>query len=311
MRIDKKPFRAADAILMADMHLRDTQPKCRRDDYWEAQETKITFIHELQVKHNCPILIAGDVFHEAKPSHYLLQWAIGFLPKGIVCIPGQHDLPQHNPELFLHSGLGVLYSAGNVRVLHKGWPGHETFDLVIWGFGWGSELKPVDPLFKEHKKEIALVHRLINRPTGDRTFPSADSPYEIMDRLEGFDLIVSGDNHLPFVVKRGKQLLVNPGSMMRMTADQIDHRPRVYLWYADTNEVEPAYLPIEGGVIDRSHIEEPEARDARLEAYEARLREGVEVGVSFDDNMKEYIRKNKVEKPVADKVYEAMEDKKK
>ncbi len=95
--------------------------------------------------------------------------------------------------------------------------------------------------------------------------------------------------------------------MMRMTADQADHRPRVYLWFADTNEVEPVYLPIEEGVVDRSHIEEAEAKDARLAAYESRLREGVEVGVSFEKNMEEYLRKNRVEGEVSSLVYEAME----
>jgi hypothetical protein len=43
------------AILTADWHLRDTQPICRTDDFWESQWIKANYIMELQRKYGCPV----------------------------------------------------------------------------------------------------------------------------------------------------------------------------------------------------------------------------------------------------------------
>ncbi len=94
---------------------------------------------------------------------------------------------------------------------------------------------------------------------------------------------------------------------MRMAADQIDHKPRVYLWYADDNTVEPVYLPIQKGVVSREHIEKQEKEDERMEAYKTRLKAGVKIGISFENNMKRYLHKNKVDKMVEKEIYNAME----
>ena len=160
-------------------------------------------------------------------------------------------------------------------------------------------------------KKIALIHTLVNCPGDDASKTGAASAEAIFKQMPGFDLIVSGDNHKPFTVrsKDGKQLLVNPGSMMRSKADQIDHKPRVYLWYAEDNTVEIVYFPITQGVVSREHIEKKEAKGNRHTAFVSSLREGVEVGGSFEGNMKKYIRANKVEKDVEEIVYSCMEDK--
>ena len=60
---------------------------------------------------------------------------------------------------------------------------------------------------------------------------------------------------------------MNPGSIYRMEASQENHKPRVYLWYAETNTVEPVYIPIESGVISREHLETKEERDIRINAF--------------------------------------------
>jgi hypothetical protein len=93
---------------------------------------------------------------------------------------------------------------------------------------------------------------------------------------------------------------------MRTTADQVDHRPRVYLWYGSDNHVEPVYLPIEEGVVDRSHIDLREEKDERIEAYVSRLSEEVEIGLDFLANLEAYFRANRTRKDVADKVWSSI-----
>jgi len=102
--------------------------------------------------------------------------------------------------------------------------------------------------------------------------------------------------------------LVNPGSLMRSSADQIDHKPRVYLWWAENNQVEPVYLPVEQDVIDRTHIESQEVKDRRMESYISRMSEDVEIGLSFEENLKSYFAIKRIRKPVQDKAWRAMPD---
>jgi hypothetical protein len=93
-----------------------------------------------------------------------------------------------------------------------------------------------------------------------------------------------------------------------MSADQIDHKPRVYLWYADTNTVEPVYLPIKQGVITREHIDNKENRDERMDAFVRQLKNSdMEISLSFTNNMETYLSKHKVRKGVKDKIAIAME----
>jgi len=93
---------------------------------------------------------------------------------------------------------------------------------------------------------------------------------------------------------------------MRTTADQADHKPRVYFWYAQENRAEPIFLPIEENVIDRSHIDMAEAKDERIEAYVSRLSEELEIGLDFQGNLETYFRSNRTRKGVQDKVWGSM-----
>ena len=120
-----------------------------------------------------------------------------------------------------------------------------------------------------------------------------------------YDLILTGDNHKPFVVEHEGRILVNPGSMMRTTADQIDHKPRVYLW--DGERVEPVYLPIAKDVISREHIDIGKDRDHRIGAYVDRLNTRYEIGLDFKKNMVDHFKANRTRKEIKERVWGAME----
>jgi len=294
-----------DAILCSDLHLREDTPTCRTDDYWKAQWGKVQWLRKLSLRHNCPILCAGDIFHHWKPSPYLIRMAHVFLPKMMV-VAGQHDLPQHNLGLLEKSGLGVLEKTGKVYFpapLDRTIEGYPYG--IIQGFSYGEELKPAKPPYR-----IAIVHRFTWK--GKPPWPGAPEEgnvKRVMKELRGFVLIVTGDNHIPFEKRNDQgQLLVNPGSMMRMTADQADHHPRVYLWYARKNQIIPKYYPIEEGVICRKHLDEKTERDKRMDAYVSRLREDVEISLSFEQNIEEFMRKNKINKHIQRIVWKALEE---
>jgi DNA repair exonuclease SbcCD nuclease subunit len=294
-----KPQRKVSAILCSDFHLREDSPVCRTDSFFEAQAKKIKFIKDLQTQHNCPILMAGDLFHAWKSSPFLLAWAIQYLPDNIVAIPGQHDIPQHSMELLHKSGIYVLEQAGKIKLLRE----NESIvfgGYTVHGYPFGS--KP-----KKNEKEIALWHNLVwqgKMPWPGCTDPNAD---EVLDTYQNYALIVTGDNHKSFVVRDKDRLLVNPGSITRQNTDQVSHRPRVYLWYAETNTVEIEYLPISDGVISREHLDVVEKRDERIAAFISRLSNDWESDIDFEQNLERFFKENRVKQETKGIIYKSLE----
>jgi DNA repair exonuclease SbcCD nuclease subunit len=301
-RTRQRSNKKADLILTADWHLRDDQPVCRTDNYFQTQEKKIEFVCELQEKHDCSVIHAGDLFNKAKASPKLEILAINTLPSYFYTIAGQHDLPNHNLNKIDESSLGVLFSA---KMLN---PGFEI-DIYFAGLSYGDDFSKI-PKPEKRKYEwgkILVAHTFIQKPRDKQDkIIGGSAALSFLKKHKDFKLIVTGDNHKTFVVEHEGRLLVNPGSMMRMTAGQTNHKPCVFLYYADTNTVQPVYLPIEDGVISREHIEEEEKKDKRFQAFVQRLNTDYEVSLSFEKNMKTHITQNKVRKGVSSVIWEAM-----
>jgi len=278
------------------------------DDYQKAQWKKIEFIRRLQMKYDCVVLHGGDLFHHWKPSPQLLSTTILNLPAKFHTIYGQHDLPTHNFELRHKSGIHTLETDSTLTVLDECHFGQGPTD----GSFQKSKLNisQVDSKFPEYLETghaILVWHKMVwqgKKLWPDQTDPSAK---RILKQYPQFDLILTGDNHKPFVEEYEGRLLVNPGSMMRMTADQIDHEPRVYLWYAEDNTVKPVYLPIEFEVITREHITRTEERNDRIDAFISKLDTEWEASISFEENLERFAKSNNVRQSVMDIIIKAIE----
>lgn len=269
-------------ILCADIHLRDDIPVARTDDYWKAQEKKFNFILQLSGEHACPIFVAGDFFDKAKSSQYLEQWVICQIKKmsynDIYVIPGQHDLPNHNLTLYEKSSLRVLEAAGLIKFLHQEYDESDYTGLIELPGG----------------RIIRMVHTMVYemRPIHDSIEGTKAS--RMLKRYKQCDVVLTGDNHLTFTCTDEKgRSLVNPGSMMRMDADQQNHKPSVFLWYND-NRIEQVFLPLlVKKAVSREHLEKKEFRNVQLQTLIKRIKNDYEVGVSFEKNLKALFRKNK------------------
>lgn len=314
----------ADAILTADWHIRGTKPVCRTDDFIKAQSKKLYFIMDLAQAHECPILIAGDLGLTPMWGDELINW---FLDRTlhynipIIVTPGQHDLPYHNLKKWEQAALGILEKKSeNFEVMsYKNISDEMLLDWrvvtfhnrnhTLFTFPYGVPIRNISKKdYEIEGRQIALMHRMVIRSQNKKLWESqkAHSAKWFLKKNSHFDLIVSGDNHQSFAIEHDGRWLVNPGSLMRTTAGQIGHKPSVYLWYAKTNEVERVKLPIEQGVIDREHIDIKDSRDKRIEAYIDTMKEYQELGLSFDNNMSEFLKANKPHKKVKQKIREAM-----
>lgn len=277
-----------DFILTADWHLREDTPVCRTDNFWEAQWKKVDFVSELQKKYNCPILHAGDLFHHWKPSPYLLSKTIEHLPKEFYTVYGNHDLPQNTIELKEKSGVFTLWKANALRILSQG--------------HWGTN--DFSGAWELNSKSIYVWHKFVY--VGKEPFPGAKGKARaILNKYPQFDLIVTGDNHQSFVYPFNGRLLVNCGSLMRQSADQINFEPKVWLYYAADNSVEPVIIPHDKTAVTREHITTIEQRDERLDAYISRLNDNIQTTLSLEENMKRFLAKNRIRgqvKKIIDKV---------
>jgi hypothetical protein len=103
------------------------------------------------------------------------------------------------------------------------------------------------------------------------------------------------------------RLLVNPGCLTRQTAAFADFKPRVYLYYAQTNTVEPVYLPIEEGTVSREHIDRTDSRDARIDAFVSRLSDEWEAGISIEENLERFAQANDIRESVMQIIHKAIE----
>lgn len=276
-----------DLILTGDWHLRESIPVCRTDNFWEAQWSKVRQIRDLQQQYQCLVIHSGDLFDHWKPSPYLLSETMENLPDQFYTVYGNHDLPQHNLELVNKSGIHTLEIAERLKTLS--------------GAHWGQDL------VSDETSPWTVWHVMTYQ--GKVPWPGCTdlSAKQILQKYPQFDLIVTGHNHKSFVEELDGRLLVNPGSLTRQTADQEDHEPKVYLYYASTNTVVPHILKHEKGVISREHIDRTEHRNERLEAFVQLLSEEYEHGISFEENLERFCQVNNVRKSVTDIIRKAIE----
>jgi DNA repair exonuclease SbcCD nuclease subunit len=306
-RIGKQPS----ALLTSDWHLREDTPICRTDSYWNSMWKKVDFISNLQKKWNIPVLHGGDLFDKARPSLNLVRETMLHIPDEFYTVYGQHDLVNHSLDLTNKCGIDVLSVAKKLHVLGTISYCNDN-NLVVDGFHWGQEPKDTVQaieIFKQTSplmKKILVWHQMVWQ--GKKPYPTCtDAPASSVIKKYPYDLLLFGDNHKTFVEQYEGRLLINPGSLMRMDADQIDHKPCVFLWYASDNTVQQVFLPIEEGVISREHLDVKEERDNRITAFVEKLSDNYSVSLSFEENLSEFMKVNNVEKSVREIIYKSIE----
>jgi DNA repair exonuclease SbcCD nuclease subunit len=281
------------AILTADWHIRADVPKCRVDDYFGTMEKKLNFIINKSNKLRAPILIAGDIGDKPQWPNWLLEWFIGIcsqLENDLIVIPGQHDLPSHNIDLWRKSGIGVLHSDRTIRLLET------PLGTIVHALH-----------IPNRDLDIAMIHDLIIKDKIEWPDQQATKALSLLKKFPEYNLILSGDNHKTFTTKHQGRILVNPGSLMRMAADQIDHKPSVFIWYSD-NSIEQLYLPIKKEVIDRTYLDKKSLKESAIRGLILDFKKGFKAEFSFEDNLKQHFKKHRTQKRVQEKIWEAYDN---
>jgi predicted phosphodiesterase len=284
----RKSKKEVNAILTADWHLRETTPICWAGDFQKVQWESVDFVSELQKIYNCPVVHSGDLYDHWKPSPWLLSETIEHLPDQFYTVYGNHDLPQHNLELKIKCGIYTLQQAGMVTVLPE--------------CSWGQVPK---------NGSFTLYNMLVWHTftfQGKEPFPGCIAPKgsKLLKQYPNYDLILTGDNHTPFVEEYEGRILVNPGPLMIQDASEVD-LPRVYLWHSEDNTVTPVYLPFEDAWITEEHLEKEKERESRITSFVTRLNSDWKATMSFEDNLQVFENTNTVQPSIMQIVYKSLE----
>ena len=221
-----------------DIHIMDTTPRSRVDDYRAAILNKLeqmgAVCRELNVD---AAIIAGDLFNAKEPlknSHGMVRELIrvfGQFNCPVYMIEGNHDLLANNLQSINTQPLGVLFEDGTlirmrehiieddgVKVSLVGIPYQENLDLTTLKI----------PPKGDAVAQICAMH-LYASPTPGMLFKERIYGYRELVDL-GPDVFVIGHYHLDQGVRREKEKwFINIGSISRgsLTDEHLDHKPQI------------------------------------------------------------------------------------
>ena len=270
-------------LAFADLHLRESRPVCRPDDedWIKTQERVINFIAETAEKENVDqIIIAGDVFDSWKnKSMFFLNKCATWLQRlsmnvGVMAIPGNHDFYSTDLKVLESTPYGLFTKFG------------------IWfdpdDYWFASKYLHIDKEPKPRDKLVCVVHRCLY--LNEKPYPGIPETGNVEYFVKHFirpncRLVISGDNHQPFVCQIDDTLVVNCGSVFRMRSQQANYTPAVWLCEVDKNRAnaKPIYIPLECKI--KSHF----ITNNTLKDVVGDITGTFEVG-EFSDNFKNLVK---------------------
>ena len=276
-------------VCSSDWHLRDTVPICRLDknEYYNRQFEKVKFITELSESKALPLLLAGDLFDRCSASFKLINNIMDYLPKDCISCAGNHEEPNHNYDLIRNSPFSIIS-----RQFRHGTTQQFSLDINHWNY----KIQRVNKV--DDAPRVLLTHELVWHK--DKPFPTLDdttNAYSVMNKYKEYDIIVSGHVHNSFVVRKGKQLLINAGSIMRMSATQKDFKPSVYIVHDDLS-YERVFIPIEKDVVSDKHLIKKKEKEIAFDKFVAKLQFKTETKLDFRDNINSFFNENKIKQNV-------------
>jgi len=280
-------------LIVGDLHLRVRPPRRRREaDFAGVCLGKLRQIIEIGRADADAVVQVGDFFDSPDPSKGLIAAVIDAMkeaPKPWYVIHGQHDLRYHSQEAASRSALRILEAAGVVRILNAEGRlvGRRGECICLTGASFGQ----VPPECLDEGFNILVAHAMV----GDKPlWPGHDltGPEEYARKHPGFSVYLFGDYHYPFSVRVGDAWVINPGAVLRLTADERDRsrRPKVVLFDTETGEPEDIYLDAapEAGAFDlEGYADDAAAEEAKASfaGMAEALRRTGRLGVNFKENL--------------------------
>ena len=294
-------------VATSDWHIMAKPPRKRREGFIAEQYDKIEEINhytrDIALEHpewEVYLLNAGDLHDKARIPRWLSSHYISMLTSPLftstfthIACAGQHDQIYHSTKLD-DTSLQALYAAGCVQRYGRG------IKTADWGVRDGFD-------------DVLVTHICCTERVNEFIEYSV-TPKQLL-RQRKARVIITGDYHVAHYYKEGGRLVVNPGSIMRLSSDEIDRKPSIYLVDLDEAEVlDQVFLDVKpaGEVFDLSRIDEDkeekkqkQERDKRFEKYIDKIKEK-SVRPDFDVMLEKVIKLRKPSDAVKQEIDEAM-----
>lgn len=223
-----KPFTFVHA---ADLHLGYAQYNLdvRREDFNRAFQEVVDKTIELKPD---LIILAGDIFHTARPSNITLENAITNLRRlkdaeiPVLTVDGSHDSA---PNVITGSILSPLDSAGLIHYLPRyegaSWRNVSCYVYGIPNFRTPRRTMEQLPVFLEKNKpkpdssafNICAFHMALDIPKVKHPQMEAEASFEQLP--DGFDYYAGGHIHKPYKIPIGNGVLVYSGCTETVSYD--------------------------------------------------------------------------------------------
>lgn len=274
-------------ITASDIHISDTAPRSRIDDFKNTVLGKLSQMATACTKLKADgALIAGDLFNiktPARNSHALNQDLIQVFKKfpcPIYMIEGNHDLTANRIDSLSQQPLGVLFSDGTLiqlreEIIEKNKDKVSLAGIPYTEFDDLSSIKIPDR--KDCKCQICLMH-LYSAPNPGMLFSERIYGYKELAKL-GPDVFVLGHYHLDQGIEeiQGKYF-INIGAMTRGTIsdEDVSRQPQIgYIKISIDSEVK-----IDAGSIKLKVKPSEEIFDLKKREEEIQERKEIEVFVA-------------------------------
>jgi len=238
-----KPF---SFVHVADLHLGYAQYNLdmRREDFENAFREVVDKTIELKPDF---MIIAGDLFHQARPSNVTLETTITNFRRlrdagiPVLTVDGGHDSA---PNIVTGTILNPLDRAGLIHYLprHEGasWRNENCYVYGVLNFRTKRRTEEQLPLFLEQNKpspdpslfNIFLFHMALDLPNITPPHIEAEASPEIMP--EGFNYFAGGHVHQPSINKFKSGLLVYSGCTETVNYD--DAKIEKGFYHVEVNE---------------------------------------------------------------------------
>jgi len=302
-------------MLCSDWHLRYKAPSSRTDDIFETQCSKVSFVLETAKEMGCSAIIqAGDLLDNPKPPNILLAlyirlfryYGVGFPGIPFYCVLGQHDLSMHNLGSLVRSGVDVLQAAEVLKVLSV--DPVQIGDVWLYGASWEQEI----PKASSGTRNVLVLHKMI----GDQPlYPGHDPirPKSFLHTYKGYELILCGDYHYPFVSEEKGRTIVNTGCLTRQTCSDRDLQLHPACCVYDTVDRSVTRIEIPHEPSDKIFVmpekgpDKPNNKDT-IQMFVDRLRGQLGITVSFRDNLNRFFTEHSTRSEVREEIELAVEE---
>lgn len=233
-----KPF---SFIHAADLHLGYAQYglEARREDFERAFQELVDRTIELKPDF---LIIAGDLFHQARPSNITLEHTIRNFSRlreagiPVLAVDGSHDSA---PNVVTGSILNPLDSAGLIYYLprHEGACWRKPDCCYVYGVpNYRTRRKTEEslPPFMDQNKptpdralfNIYVFHMALDLPSVKPPYIEAEAPPDLLP--DGFDYYAAGHVHTPYREKFKTGLLVYSGCTETVSYDEAGMKKGFY-----------------------------------------------------------------------------------